>query len=69
MTAITSIEAIRRRARAAFDRGLGRDSHDMNWHAPALAVWLEEYDRLVAMHKIGHRNEEMPRVGKNSGHK
>jgi len=46
---IFSRETIKLRARAAFERGLGRDSHNMNWHAPALAVWLAEYDRLAAL--------------------
>lgn len=66
---IISTEAIRRRARAAFERGLGRESHDMNWHAPALAVWLEEYDRLVAKRKDGRCTEETLQVSKDSGHK
>jgi len=45
---IFSKDTIQRRARAAFERGDSRDSHHMNWHAPALAVWLAEYDRLAA---------------------
>jgi hypothetical protein len=44
---IVSRDDIRAKARAAFERGDSRDSHNMNWHATALADWLEEYDRLA----------------------
>ena len=40
--------SIRAKARAAFDRGLSRDSHCMNPGSPALFDWLEEYDRCAA---------------------
>jgi hypothetical protein len=46
MSEIISKDAIRAKARAAFFAGRSRDSHGFNWHAPALATWLEEYDRL-----------------------
>lgn len=45
--AIISREAIRARARAAFEQGLSRDDHNMNWHAPALVDWHAEFDRLT----------------------
>jgi len=38
---------IRQMAREAFEAGQSRDSHNMNWHAPALVDWLGEYDRLA----------------------
>ncbi len=44
---IVSIESIRENAREAFHAGMLRDEHGMNWHAPALADWLAEYDRLT----------------------
>lgn len=37
---------IREKARAAFNAGAGRDSHDMNPGAPAIADFQAEYDRL-----------------------
>ncbi len=48
---IISRDAIRTRARAAFTAGRGRDSHNMNPGAAALATWLEEYDRLTNEHR------------------
>jgi hypothetical protein len=48
MSEIVSRENIRERARLAFAAGKCRDSHEMNWHAPALPTWLHEYDRLAA---------------------
>lgn len=45
---IVSRDHVRAKARIAFESGQSRDSHAMNWHAPALADWLAEYDRLVA---------------------
>lgn len=48
MDSIISRDTIRARARAAFERGEARDSHDMNPEAVALAVWLEEYDLRTA---------------------
>lgn len=47
MSEIVTKEAIRAKARAAHAAGLSRDSHGFNWHAPALATWLAEYDRLA----------------------
>lgn len=54
---IISIDAIRAKARSAFKRGLGRDAHEMNWHAIALPTWLEEYDRLAAQHQVQQAGE------------
>lgn len=45
---IVSIDSIRAKARAAHAAGRGRDEHHMNWHAPALATWLDEWDRCEA---------------------
>lgn len=45
---IISREAIRARARKAFERGAARDSHNMNHDAAALVDWLAEYDRCYA---------------------
>lgn len=41
---IVSKANIRKKARAAFERGASRDSHNMNPGAPALDDWLDEYD-------------------------
>lgn len=48
MDNIVSREEIRRRAREAFARGAGRDDHNMNWFAPAVADWQAEWDRCAA---------------------
>lgn len=45
--AILTRDDVRARARAAFEAGKSRDSHEMNWHAAALVDWLEEYNRLA----------------------
>jgi hypothetical protein len=47
MEQIVSRDTIRARARAAFDSGASRDSHNMNPDAAALADWLSEYDRCA----------------------
>lgn len=43
---IITPEQIRDLARAAYTAGRARDSHAMNPGAPALADWLDEFDRL-----------------------
>lgn len=45
---IVTPDDIRQKARDAFARGDGRDDHGFNWHAPALPVWQEEWDRCAA---------------------
>ncbi|TWI41052.1 hypothetical protein IP92_05773 [Pseudoduganella flava] len=40
--------AIREKAQAAFIRGEGRDEHEFNWHAAAIAEWQAEWDRCAA---------------------
>lgn len=45
---ICTIAMIQEKARAAFAAGLPVDSHNMNWHAPALATWQAEYARCEA---------------------
>lgn len=42
---IVTIEHIRQKARDSHARGVKRDEHGMNWHALALPVWQEEWDR------------------------
>lgn len=49
--AIITRDTIRARARAAFEAGLPRDEHGMNWHADALPTWLEEFDRCAYVAK------------------
>lgn len=44
---IISRDTIRARARKAFAQGRGRDAHHMNPGAPAVADWLDEYDRCA----------------------
>lgn len=48
MHAIVTIDSIRAKAREAHAAGLGRDDHNMNWHAAALPHWLDEWDRCEA---------------------
>jgi hypothetical protein len=48
MDNIVSRETIRERARAAYKRGAGRDDHGMNWFAPAVVDWQDEWDRCAA---------------------
>jgi hypothetical protein len=57
---IVTIAEIQRRARKAFFAGHTRDSHGFNWHAPALATWLEEYDRLDLSAKLSAAVEAIP---------
>lgn len=45
---IVTIDCIRAKARAAHAAGRGRDEHHMNWHAPALVTWQDEWDRCEA---------------------
>lgn len=45
---IVTQDMIREKARDAFARGVKRDDHGFNWHAPALPVWQEEWDRCKA---------------------
>lgn len=53
---IVSREHIKAKARAAFKRGDGRDSHGMNWNAPALKDWLAEYDRVAMVSMVEKSN-------------
>lgn len=57
---IVSREAIRAKARAAFQRGQSRDSHEMNWHSPALSTWLDEYDRMANMARLAANQQNLP---------
>jgi len=45
---IISRETIRARARAAFQRGAGRNDHKMNPDAAAVADWQTEWDCCAA---------------------
>ncbi|TWI69036.1 hypothetical protein IP91_00101 [Pseudoduganella lurida] len=42
---VISRAMIEAKARSAFARGAGREDHGFNWHAHAIAVWQEEWDR------------------------
>ena len=53
MSEIISKDAIRAKARAAHAAGRSRDEHGFNWHAPALATWLLEYDRCSGVTAAG----------------
>jgi hypothetical protein len=45
---IITIAMIQAKARAAFDRGAGRDDHGFNWHSvDAIATWQAEFDRCA----------------------
>jgi hypothetical protein len=57
---IASRDHIKAMARDAFAAKRGRDSHQMNWHSPALATWLEEFDRLAAASKASHKSHAAP---------
>lgn len=45
---IVTKDHIRAKARAAYERGVGRDGHGFNWHASAKEVWQAEWDRCAA---------------------
>jgi len=45
--AIIPRSTIRARGAEAFNAGRSRDSHNMNWHSPALAEWLEGFDEAA----------------------
>jgi len=45
---IISRDLIREKARAAFNRGVKRNQHNMPPDAPALVDWLDEWDRCAA---------------------
>ncbi|QOY96358.1 hypothetical protein IM543_11360 [Massilia sp. UMI-21] len=49
---IVSRETMRQRGADAFNAGRTRDSHNMNWHSPALPDWLAGYDAAAG---IWHR--------------
>jgi hypothetical protein len=46
---IISRETMRARGRAARAAGLGRDEHNMNWHAAAIAEWQAGWDEQAAV--------------------
>lgn len=54
---IVTKDHIRAKARRAFERGARRDDHGFNWHAPALAVWQEEWDRCAEEVKAKQQRE------------
>ncbi len=46
---IISRDMIRQKARAAFNRGAGRDDHGFNWFCTAvIATWQHEWDLCAA---------------------
>ena len=48
-TPIISLDMIRAKARAAFDRGVDRDGHNFNWHSTdVIATWQAEWDKCAA---------------------
>jgi hypothetical protein len=55
---IISIDITKARARTDFAAGRPRDSHNMNWHAAALPVYLAEYDRLAAQARKVERRQQ-----------
>lgn len=58
-TSIVTREHIRALARRAFAAGLGRDDHNMNWHAAALREWRDQYDLCVTTkQRLAARMEE-----------
>lgn len=44
--------------REAFLAGRPRDSHNMNWHAPALVDWSAGWDQAEADAKVGAEQAE-----------
>ncbi|WP_288379812.1 hypothetical protein [uncultured Massilia sp.] len=61
MDQIISREAMRQRGAEAFNDGRPRDSHNMNWHSPALAEWLAGFDEAAqAWHAEQHRVRVYP---------
>jgi len=48
-TSIVSRDMIATKARAAFERGAGRNDHNFNWHCTAaIEVWQAEWDLCQA---------------------
>ena len=47
---IVSRDTIFARGAADFRAGKSRDSHELNWHALALPVWLAGYDEAAQFH-------------------
>ena len=46
---VISLGMIRAKARAAFNRGAGRDDHNFNWHSTAaIAAYQAEWDACSA---------------------
>ena len=45
------------RGAAAFTAGRPRDSHNMNWHSPALPDWLAGYDHAERLWSAATRKQ------------
>ncbi|MGI4717233.1 MAG: hypothetical protein ACRYGO_07410 [Janthinobacterium lividum] len=45
------------RGEAAFNAGRPRDSHNMNWHSPALDDWLAGFDHAAQVWHIATRKQ------------
>lgn len=58
MDQIISHEVIRAKAKRAYAAGKGRDEHGFNWHAAAVSVWQEEWDRQHAVWSVARRQRE-----------
>ena len=53
---IVSRSMIFDRGAAAFNAGRTRDSHNMNWHSPALADWVAGFDHAAQVwHKATNK--------------
>jgi hypothetical protein len=56
---IIPIAMIQAKARAAFDRGAGREDHGFNWHSvDAIATWQAEFDRCAL-----HAGQQLAEAG------
>ncbi len=60
MEQIISREAMRQRGAEAFNAGRTRDSHNMNWHSPALAEWLAGFDEAAHARYAEQQLEAVP---------
>lgn len=59
---IVTRASMRKRGADAFNAGRSRESHNMNWHSPALAEWLEGYDEAAQAWHRQLRQQQQARV-------
>ena len=58
--AIITMAQQRERGARAFMLGKSRDSHGMNWHAPALQAWQDGWDKAENMVRMAANRRGVP---------